>query len=97
MDKYIPPYDITEEMLELTSFGRRRYLQAGNRYSSGSLSKASLKKIRQNITVRSGFRRRKASRTALSCSCSTSSKRQSPILQGIHTTIRAISAIKSGR
>lgn len=47
MDKYIPPYDITEEMPELTSFGRRRYLQAENRYSSGSLSKASLKTIRQ--------------------------------------------------
>lgn len=58
---------------------------------------ASSKIIRKSITVQSDFRRRKANQTALSCSCSALSKRQSPNLQGIRTTIRAISAIRSGR
>lgn len=41
------------------------------------------------------LRRRKENQTVLSCLCSVSSKGQSPNLQGIRATIKAISAIRS--
>ena len=85
------------ELAEQADFGRQRCLQAGNRYSSGFPSRVSSKAIRKSITVQSDFRRRKANQTALSCSCSALSKKRYQSLQGIRTTIRAISAIKSGR
>ena len=93
--EFIHPF--MDETAEREDYGRRHCLQTGSRYLSGSPLKVSSKTIRKNITARSGFLRQKENQTALSCSCSASSKKRFLSLQGIRATIRAISAIRSGR
>ena len=88
---------LMEQLFDWLKTSKTQMLIRSSIFQSGSPLKVSSKTIRKNITARSGFLRQKENQTALSCSCSASSKKRFLSLQGIRATIRAISAIRSGR